>query len=218
MSETYAVESTLAREEWTGNYGPMITYRLLVSGGQEVDLNQKPETPAPTVGQEILGHLETKDGYPRPKLKKDTGWKGDKGGGDDEGPLIHRQVALKILAPTINEQGGLTDSIRDSCKEIEEFIEEAEQSSSSNGNPPAAFNAAAMMNEIKALLETEIDSSGAEAVLTHVGTAMDVDEQRQALDFLRKELMRTATIKRLIERTEEANGEPIPVDDKDIPF
>lgn len=68
MSETFKVESVLDRSEWEGNYGPMVTYRLRANG-QEVDLNQKPETPAPAEGQEIWGHLE--DGKFRPKLKKD---------------------------------------------------------------------------------------------------------------------------------------------------
>lgn len=77
MSENFKVESILDRSEWEGNFGPMVTYRLRANG-TECDLNQKPETPAPTEGQEIWGHLE--DGKFRPKLKKDK--RPDGGGGE----------------------------------------------------------------------------------------------------------------------------------------
>lgn len=68
-------------DSWKGQYGEMKTYTMVVEGpdGQkEVDLNQKPETPAPEVGQTIAGEL--KQGKYRPKLKKDQPMGGGGGG------------------------------------------------------------------------------------------------------------------------------------------
>jgi hypothetical protein len=136
VSENFTVEGVIKREEWEGSYGAMVTYRLRVNG-EEVDLNQKPETPAPTEGQQIYGHLEP--GKFRQRLKKDKrpdGSTSTSGSSDyskrsrsngksaDQTASIHRQVALKILAPLVIKEG-LTDQVRSKVAQIEEFIGEA---------------------------------------------------------------------------------------------
>lgn len=217
MPESFKVESLTGREEWSGRYGPMITYRITVNGGQEVDLNQKPETAAPMQGDEIWGHLE--DGKYRPKLKKDQkDGGGGKGGTDDLGPIIHRQVALKILAPRINE-GGLTDEIKRTSREIEQFIGEASGSSeeTSNGTPNADVG-----ERLYTLLgEAGIDSAAAMIIRDYALQEMNPAEQDAAIERLQQEATRGVAADRLKQRTEEALGEPLPdgaSEKEDIPF
>jgi hypothetical protein len=217
MSETFKVESTLGREEWTGNYGPMLTYRLAVNGGQEVDLNQKPETPAPQIGDEIWGHLE--DGKYRPKLKKDKKDGGGSwgGGGDELGPVIHRQVALKIIAPLIYEAGRLTDAHKVLCRQIEAFIGEAsDDTSSTNG----AVGDDIGVRILFLLEEAGLEPAGAGRIADYMTSLeMSPEERAAATAALEGDETREAAVKRLRERVEQFDGEALPTGtDDDIPF
>lgn len=59
----YTVKNVLDRKEWSGNYGPMVTYVLDVedengSFSPKVELNRKPESREPQSGERFVGHLE----------------------------------------------------------------------------------------------------------------------------------------------------------------
>lgn len=103
----YRVAQVTSQNTWDGSHGPMVSYKMEVTddGGnqQTVELNQKPDTPAPSVGQEIDGFLEPakREGFP-PKLKKTPkpaggGFGGGKGKPRDpaERASIERQTALR---------------------------------------------------------------------------------------------------------------------------
>lgn len=95
---TYTIEAVTGINEWSGQHGPMKTYKLTLAGHGPAELNQKPETAAPQPGQQIEGDLiPGKEGYP-PKLKKTPPQRGGGGGGgktkaDQES--IERSVAYK---------------------------------------------------------------------------------------------------------------------------
>lgn len=62
MSEVYTVKSVTGPKEWHGRSGPMHSYKLdLDNEGvleRQVELNRKPTSPAPEVGQLVAGSLE----------------------------------------------------------------------------------------------------------------------------------------------------------------
>ena len=68
MPVDHKIEAVHGSHEWTGGHGTFIAYDLELEGGKRVEMNQKPETPAPTVGQIIYGDLVEQGG--RFKLKK----------------------------------------------------------------------------------------------------------------------------------------------------
>ena len=231
MSQNFKVESTTGREEWTGRYGPMITYRLMVDGGQEVDLNQKPDTPAPQIGDEIWGHLV--DGRDRPKIVKDQkdGQPSGGGGGgrkDELGPIIHRQVALKIIAPKICETGRLTDGLKNLATEIEAFIAEAGSSQPAKVDSPASANGQSTPGTFDSegfshLLEQRgLDASEAGTVVAYVIQELSPAEQDQATVKLQDPVAAQFTADWLKSKTEAALGSPIPTGggsgSDDIPF
>lgn len=101
----FTVVQVTSRNEWQGQHGPMVSYRLEVSGpngNQTVELNQKPDTAPPAQGQVIEGDLQqAREGFP-PKLKKapkPSGGGFGGGGGKPKNPAergsIERQVAFK---------------------------------------------------------------------------------------------------------------------------
>lgn len=59
--QEYKIIEVQPRDDWTSKYGPMKSYALKL---EEVDgwvsVNQKPETAAPSVGNTLYGHLDTK--------------------------------------------------------------------------------------------------------------------------------------------------------------
>lgn len=113
------MEANLPRE-WEGQYGKMLSYDLVVSGpdGQvECELAQKPETPAPKVGDLIQGTIQPgKNGYPG-KLKKEKPQQGGRfsGGGKPGKPRdpserdsIERQVAYKGAVELVAARGAVS--------------------------------------------------------------------------------------------------------------
>lgn len=63
MSDVYEIKAVTAEpKEWEGQYGPMLTYVMdIEADGQmnsNVEINRKPESRAPAVGEKIAGHIE----------------------------------------------------------------------------------------------------------------------------------------------------------------
>lgn len=58
----FTIQSVSEPKEWQGSYGPMLSYKLDLENGGAVDrgveLNRKPESRAPQVGEQLAGHLE----------------------------------------------------------------------------------------------------------------------------------------------------------------
>jgi hypothetical protein len=68
---TYTIERVNRTREWTGKFGPMISYFVELAELGEHELAQKPDTPAPVAGQTLTGTIEppNREGFP-PKLKR----------------------------------------------------------------------------------------------------------------------------------------------------
>lgn len=95
----YTISEITGKNEWESKFGPMVTYKLIVSGPDHngpADLSQKPSTAAPTVGQSIEGTLDKSNPKFPPKLKKAQQQQGGGGGrpkaNEDE---IRKAVAYK---------------------------------------------------------------------------------------------------------------------------
>lgn len=70
MPANYRIEKVTGSEEWEGQFGPMISYNIVLENVGDAQLNQKPSTPAPEPGQVIFGDIQpSKGGFP-PRLKK----------------------------------------------------------------------------------------------------------------------------------------------------
>lgn len=88
---------------WDSKFGPMVTYLIQVEGnGEPVQLNKKADSPAPKVGDELVGEiLETEYGQ---KFKAE--YKASSRGGYAKSPEteenIARAVALKASVEYIN--------------------------------------------------------------------------------------------------------------------
>jgi hypothetical protein len=113
--------------------GQLQAYYVDFEGAADVYWQRKAGN-TPNVGEAYFGTIE--DGQYGPRFKQMQKEDGEftprpegkftaevtSGGGNNREASIHRQVALKILAPAIIEAGGLNVSLKDSCKEIEAFI------------------------------------------------------------------------------------------------
>jgi hypothetical protein len=99
MASDMTISKVLDRREWSGQHGPMVTYKIELEGHGVAELNQKPETPAPQEGQSIFGDLQPgREGYP-PKLKKvQQGGFGGGGKSPEEQKSIRRQSAQQRAA------------------------------------------------------------------------------------------------------------------------
>lgn len=79
------------KREWDSKFGPMTTYTVEVEGltGRH-ELNQKRESAAPTIGMELLAHVEDggtwPDGSPKPPKIKKAQQQGAGFGGGAKGP------------------------------------------------------------------------------------------------------------------------------------
>ena len=78
----YKILSVVPQQAFTGKYGTLQPYNLTLEGLEgAVQLNQKPETPAPQVGKTIFGHVYERNGYKNFKrVSKD--FKPQQGGND----------------------------------------------------------------------------------------------------------------------------------------
>ena len=115
MSRTYTIETVVGRREWTGQYGPNVSYDLRLTGVSDVvELTRKPEKPAPQVGETLTGTLE--DGYQgkkKFKVERQGGFGGGGGRSPEESARITRQhsqeMALRYAAIRA-QQGKLPDT------------------------------------------------------------------------------------------------------------
>lgn len=103
-----------ARPWKTAQGGQFVSYKVTLQELEGIhELTQKPETPAPTVGQKFLGevHPPNREGFP-PKIKKvqQNFGGGNRGSSPDERRSIERQVSAKIAAElVIGGKGELKD-------------------------------------------------------------------------------------------------------------
>jgi len=60
MDKEYTIKSAMKTGEYDGKFGKMFKYAIQVDGeANACELSQKPETPAPKVGDKIFGSIET---------------------------------------------------------------------------------------------------------------------------------------------------------------
>lgn len=82
----YTIEAVGPIKEWSGAHGPMKDYQIKFKEEPEwVTVTQKPETPAPTVGQTLTGTINPTQ-YGK-KFKKEQTFSG--GGGSPRQPIDH---------------------------------------------------------------------------------------------------------------------------------
>lgn len=144
----YTVSGVHDRKEWSGNFGPMVTYVLDVTDetghkAMDVELNRKPESREPEEGERFVGHLESGKFGEKLKIDFEATKELNRGGGHREASTsntskpasskgdvdwdakearIMRQAVLKIIAPMIHAKGDLTLDLKRVCEEIEDFI------------------------------------------------------------------------------------------------
>ena len=101
-AESMTISKVLDRREWSGQHGPMVTYKVELEGHGVAELNQKPSTPAPQAGESVFGELQPgREGFP-PKLKKvQQNSFGGRGDSPEQRRSIERQVAAKIAADLV---------------------------------------------------------------------------------------------------------------------
>lgn len=97
----YTIEAIKSDREFESKYGPLKSYKVQIKGDDgfdgEAEITQKPTTPAPQVGQQIEGTLDTSNPKFPPKLKKAQGGGAPRGGSKSpkDTDSIERQVAYK---------------------------------------------------------------------------------------------------------------------------
>lgn len=98
----YKILNAQRRDEWTGQYGPMVTYAVQLEGVDGwVKLNQKPDTAPPASGQTLFGTVEDRVEAGRP-VKKFTKQQRDGGFGGGSNDEVNRKLdeILSILKGT----------------------------------------------------------------------------------------------------------------------
>ena len=103
----YTIERVVGVEEWEGKFGPMKTWTVEIAGEGEVQINQKPETPAPA--GTVAGTISENDYGKKLKKEKPQGSFGGGGRSPQENRKIVRQhsqhtaVALLTLAAQLKK-------------------------------------------------------------------------------------------------------------------
>ena len=96
----------------------MVTYKIVLEGHGPAELNQKPETPAPQVGQSIFAELQpnSNPSFP-PKVKKvqQGGFGGGRGRSPEETKSIVRQHSqeMALRALTLAHAMGISLKVND---------------------------------------------------------------------------------------------------------
>ena len=124
---TFTVKETSLPREWEGKYGKMLSYDLTVTGPNgdvECELAQKPETPAPKVGDTLNGDiLPGKGNFPGKFKKEQQGGMPTKGGRPSRDPKeresIERQVCLKAAVELTVAMGPA--AVGEMCERLEAF-------------------------------------------------------------------------------------------------
>lgn len=101
---SYKIKTVGPVEQFNGQYGPMKSYQIQFEGSDDwVKLNQKPDSSAPTIGQELEGTIE--DGQWGKRFKKAPGASGGFSGGRSSDPeqrgSIERQSSLKAAVEAV---------------------------------------------------------------------------------------------------------------------
>lgn len=105
----YTIEAVGPIKEWSGAHGPMKDYQIKFKEEPEwVTVTQRPETPAPTVGQTLTGTINPTQ-YGK-KFKKEQAFSG--GGGSPRQPIDHDSMykcnalnnAVAMAGDSTNEQ------------------------------------------------------------------------------------------------------------------
>ena len=93
----YKILSVVPQQAFTGKYGTLQPYNLTLEGLEgTVQLNQKPETAAPQVGQTIFGHVFERNGYKN--FKRVSKNFQPKQGGDDYMIRLLEAIAIAVGA------------------------------------------------------------------------------------------------------------------------
>lgn len=251
---SYTIKSVGDPKPWSNDYGSFLSYPVDLEDetGKKhlgVEWSRKAESQAPQVEDRIAGTIEAGkfgdklkvDFEATKELKGGTGSSGGSGNGGggfrgggksaDVEASIHRQVALKILAPTINDEG-LSDGVKATVREIETFIA---ASGAGAGVSPGANDGAANATpaspqndgthqRLTELLEAGGVNSAASTLITNwaLSDGLTEAEQDAALAALLDDAKRPRAVERLQERYVQANGElpqAAALDDlSDIPF
>lgn len=116
MADNLTISKVTGKREWNGQHGSMVTYKVELEQLEGVhELNQKPETPEPNVGESIFADVlpPNKEGFlPRLKKKQQQGGFGGGGWGGkspEEQRKIQRQHSqeMAIRALTLAVQLGV---------------------------------------------------------------------------------------------------------------
>lgn len=98
MDRSYKITNVQKRKEWTGNYGPMQDYALQLDGVDGwVQKTQKPDTPAPVVGQEIFGSIKPEQHGEFTYLKFKGARRPDSAGGTSQKDIDYIIMMLEEL-------------------------------------------------------------------------------------------------------------------------
>jgi hypothetical protein len=97
----YVIEQVGETWEWTGQYGTNRSYKLNLKGSGPdgtvlagVELAQKPDTPAPTIGQTLNGTIDTTGRYPKFRKEQQQGGGGG-GGWKGSDPKEHAEIRME---------------------------------------------------------------------------------------------------------------------------
>jgi hypothetical protein len=230
-----AAETVIVKEVGPGKpWQHGITYYdvLFQRNGSSFGANWGKKGEAPVLGESVVGEFSQKD---------DGSWKFKKGSAepafdatssplptqfsgetpDNRQASIVRQVALKILAPSINEAGGLTASLKAKAEEIERFVMAASQTPQ---QPSTAVPAHSEEKDLHELLEAAgLHYEAARVVTAYVDDQFSPEQRDTAIGRLNDPNQAQGALAKLKELAETHNGEPLPADvsdpaDDPIPF
>lgn len=92
-------------DTWTSSYGEMKTYYVKFEGQTEaIKINQKPDTPAPEVGQTLTGDI-VEDKFGKKFKKQSAGFSGGSAGGSSK-PIDHDSMYRCNALNNAAEVGG----------------------------------------------------------------------------------------------------------------
>jgi hypothetical protein len=118
-------------KEWESQYGQMVTYsiKLEETNDEVIEINKKPDSPAPQVGQELFGHLEDSRNKEFPTRKFKVVNKAYVGGGKapyvespEKQASIYRSVALNNASLIFQGTGEAVSTILEHAESFDEWL------------------------------------------------------------------------------------------------
>jgi len=98
----YTIQSVTGPRTWNGQYGEMHSYDVIVDGIEgKVEISQKPTTPAPQVGDHILGTIEERNGFKKLKREPKASFGGGGGGGRANPEDMRQRAAQGALSNAV---------------------------------------------------------------------------------------------------------------------